>query len=130
MKSSFVHKLQPQPMRIQPIPCKSSRPEASKDHSFSSHLEKATSAQTRLTVSKHAGIRMNERKITIEPDMWEQIDAKVNEAKQKGVNDSLVLLKNAALIVSAKNRTVVTVMDRQEAGKQIFTNIDGTIVMD
>jgi len=62
--------------------------------------------------------------------MWEEIGRKVDEAKRKGVNDSLVLLKNAALIVSAKNSTVVTVMDRQEAGRQIFTNIDGTILMD
>ena len=37
-----------------------------------------------------------------------------------GVNESLVLLKDAALIVSAKNNTVITAMDRNEAA---YTNI-------
>ena len=46
-----------------------------------------------------------------------------------GIKESLVLLNNAALIVSAKNNTVITAMDREEAIDQIFTNINGTIIM-
>ena len=37
------------------------------------------------------------------------------EAKKLGVKESLVLLDDAALIVSAKNQTVITAMDRNEA---------------
>lgn len=99
-------------------------------NSFSQHLKQAEEKQTNLTISKHAGHRMHQRQIDIESHVWEKIGTKVNEAKQKGVNDSLVLLNNAALIINAKNSTVITVMDRQEASKQIFTNIDGTIIMD
>ena len=51
------------------------------------------------------------------------------EARQKGVNQPLVLMDQAALIVSAKNATVITAMDRTEAKQQLFTNIDGTIVL-
>ena len=54
---------------------------------------------------------------------------KVTEARSKGVNDSLVLMDQAALIVSAKNATVITAMNRTEAKNQLFTNIDGTIVL-
>ena len=61
---------------------------------------------------------------------WQQISEKVIEAKKLGVKESLVLLDDAALIVSAKNQTVITAMDRNEATSQIFTNINGTIVMD
>lgn len=46
-----------------------------------------------------------------------------------GVKESLVLLNDAALIVSAKNNTVITAMNRKEATEQIFTNINGTIIM-
>ncbi|MEK3886971.1 TIGR02530 family flagellar biosynthesis protein [Bacillus sp. FSL K6-3431] len=130
MKNNFIHRLPSQPITIQPFPKKAPIYSNHTDKSFSKHLEQAVSQKTNLTISKHAGIRMNERKIEIEPDVWKQIGVKVDEAKRKGVNDSLVIIKNAALIVSAKNNTVVTVMDRQEAGKQIFTKIDGTIIMD
>ncbi|WP_026570359.1 MULTISPECIES: TIGR02530 family flagellar biosynthesis protein [Sediminibacillus] len=83
-----------------------------------------------LKVSKHAKQRMNERNIAIDSELWQKITAKVGEAKQKGITDSLVLTDHAALLVSTKNNTVVTAMDRSEAGSRIFTNINGTIVMD
>lgn len=38
-------------------------------------------------------------------------------------------MDQAALIVSAKNGTVITAMERDEAKEQLFTNIDGTIVL-
>ncbi len=46
---------------------------------------------------------------------WQQITDKVFEARDKGVNQPLVLMDQAALIVSAKNATVITAMDRYEA---------------
>lgn len=42
----------------------------------------------------------------------------------------LYCLKKQRLIVSAKNNTVITAMDRKEAQTQIFTNINGTIILD
>ncbi|MBS4193988.1 TIGR02530 family flagellar biosynthesis protein [Lederbergia citri] len=129
MKNHMIHKLPVQPITIQPN-TRSSKTAKSSNQTFSQLLDQAVALENPLTISKHAEMRMGQRKISIEPQVWEQIGLKVNEAKQKGVKDSLVLLKNAALIVSAKNNTVVTVMDRQEAGSQIFTNIDGTILLD
>ncbi|CAM4035461.1 TIGR02530 family flagellar biosynthesis protein [Lederbergia lenta] len=130
MGNNIIHKLPSQPITIQSYPKKAIRESVPSSKSFSQHLEQASTAQTSLKISKHAGIRMDQRQIDIGPDVWEQIGEKVDEAKRKGVNDSLVLIKNAALIVNTKNSTVVTVMDRKEAGKQIFTKIDGTIIMD
>lgn len=96
--------------------------------SFSQELEKATSSH-QLKISKHASVRLNERNIHIDEKQWQRITEKVFEARSKGVNDSLVLTDQAALIVSAKNATVITAMDRNEAKDQLFTNIDGTIVL-
>lgn len=97
---------------------------------FSKHLQTALENNSKLIVSKHAEQRMNQRGIEITSDRWHQIENKMHEAKKLGVNESLVLLKDAALVVSAKNNTVITAMDRQEAGTQIFTNINGTIILD
>ncbi|MER2071762.1 MAG: TIGR02530 family flagellar biosynthesis protein, partial [Psychrobacillus sp.] len=79
--------------------------------------------------SKHANQRLEERNIYISDAEWQIVSEKVSEARSKGVNDSLVLMDQAALIVSAKNATVITAMDRTEAKNQLFTNIDGTIVL-
>ncbi|MEN1966870.1 TIGR02530 family flagellar biosynthesis protein [Lentibacillus sp. N15] len=83
-----------------------------------------------VKLSKHASERLNERGITINEHGWKQITAKMAEARQKGVTDSLVMIKDAALLVSTKNNTVVTAMDRKEASSKVFTNINGAIVID
>jgi len=97
---------------------------------FSMQLQSAIQSKSKLTISKHASDRLVQRGIDISQDRWSRIEEKVKQAKAKGVTDSLVLLRDAALIVSAKNNTVITAMGRQEAAEQIFTNINGTIVME
>jgi flagellar operon protein len=98
---------------------------------FSHHFKEATTKGVdSLTISKHASERMKQRGIQIDQPLWDKIAAKVTEAKQKGVNDSLVLVKDAALIVSARNQTVITAMDKSEASSQIFTNISGAIIVE
>lgn len=96
--------------------------------SFSAHLQEATQQQE-LKVSKHAHERIVERNIAITEQEWQVVSDKVFEAHSKGVKQPLVLMDQAALIVSAKNATVITAMDRTEAKQQLFTNIDGTIVL-
>lgn len=94
--------------------------------SFASILQET--AQT-LKISKHASQRIAQRNINISDYEWKQIEDKLSTAKQKGLNDSLFITENAALIVNVKNSTVVTAMDRQEASSQVFTNIDGAIIL-
>lgn len=101
---------------------------ASPKQSFLQHLHEA-SIQTELKISKHANQRLQDRNIYISDAEWQLVSEKVSEARAKGVNDSLVLMDQAALIVSAKNSTVITAMNRTEAKDQLFTNIDGTIVL-
>jgi flagellar operon protein len=55
---------------------------------------------------------------------------KMEEAKEKGIKDSLVILKDVTLVVNAPNHTVITALTRSEAHSQIFTNINGAIVID
>lgn len=95
--------------------------------SFMDHLKQASGEE--LKISKHASERLSERNISITDREWQQISEKVFEAKNKGVKQPLVLLDQAALIVSAKNATVITALDRHEAKQQLFTNIDGTILL-
>ncbi len=95
--------------------------------SFLDHLQQATRQE--LKISRHASERMKERNIEISDEEWQHVTNRVLEARDKGVKQPLVLLDQAALIVSAKNATVITALDRHEAKSQLFTNIDGTIVL-
>ncbi|WP_413381603.1 TIGR02530 family flagellar biosynthesis protein [Alkalihalobacillus sp. 1P02AB] len=97
---------------------------------FKSLLEKELEPTSPLKVSKHAEGRMLERGILINEMTWQKISDKVQQAKKMGINDSLVLTSEAALIISAKNETVITALKREEANEQIFTNINGTIVIE
>ncbi|MGE7693500.1 TIGR02530 family flagellar biosynthesis protein [Lysinibacillus sp. NPDC094177] len=123
MDKFSIHRvpLHPSIRQTQPKPINSQQ-------SFKAHLQEATSQQE-LKVSKHAHERIIERKIAISEQEWQAVSDKVFEAHSKGVKQPLVLMDQAALIVSAKNATVITAMDRTEAKQQIFTNIDGTIVL-
>ncbi|GEN54141.1 TIGR02530 family flagellar biosynthesis protein [Halobacillus faecis] len=107
-----------------PLPIPERRPVNQKpSSSFQQFLQEAKE----IKVSKHAMERMRDRKIEISEQTWSQIGERMTEASKKGVDQSLVVLNDAALVVSSKNRTVVTAMDRNEAQSQIFTNINGTM---
>ncbi|MDS9470586.1 TIGR02530 family flagellar biosynthesis protein [Sporosarcina pasteurii] len=126
MNKINLHHIPSQPFIHSQIP---KRVEETSKHSFSEHLIVATNNIAGLKISKHASERLEERNIMISNSEWERVSTKVNKAKAKGIKESLVLLDQAALIVSVKNATVITAMDRSEAKDQLFTNIDGTIVL-
>ena len=79
--------------------------------------------------SNHAVERMMSRGITFNPQDMQRLNEAVGRAAAKGSKDSLILMNDSALIVSVKNKTVVTVMDKNALKENVFTNIDSTIVM-
>ncbi len=81
-----------------------------------------------LKFSNHSIERMHSRGITYSPEQMKSIESAVAKAAAKGSKDTLVLTENSALIVSVKNSTVVTVMDRQAMKENVFTNIDSTVM--
>lgn len=83
-----------------------------------------------IKISKHANQRLIERNISIPDDQWKEIQGKMQEARKKGIKDSLIHTQSAALIVNVDHNTVVTAMNRKETSSHIFTNIKGTIIMD
>ncbi|SDN28196.1 TIGR02530 family flagellar biosynthesis protein [Alkalicoccus daliensis] len=82
-----------------------------------------------IKISRHAEKRMEERGIHLPEQTWQEMTTKIKEAHKRGVNDSLVLTNSAAFVVSAKNETVITAMNREEASEQLFTNINGAIIL-
>ena len=82
-----------------------------------------------IKFSNHAIERMQSRGISYSPEDMTRLTQAVSKAAAKGSKDTLILMDQSALIVSVKNNTVVTVMDKNALKENVFTNIDSTIVM-
>lgn len=85
--------------------------------------------QDRLKVSGHAQTRMQSRNIELGPAQWNRVLEGVDRAAAKGAKESLVMVDNAALVVSIKNRTVITAVDQQHLKENVFTNIDSAVIV-
>ena len=48
---------------------------------------------------------------------------------EKGIKDSLILVDQLAFIVNVPSSTVVTAMDQTENKSNVFTNIDGAVIV-
>lgn len=73
--------------------------------------------------------RVMERNIDLSDENIERLNEGVKLAGEKGLDDTLILLDNAAFIVSVKNNTVITTVNKEEMTGNVFTNIDGTVVI-
>ncbi|SET41678.1 flagellar operon protein [Salinibacillus kushneri] len=121
-----IHQLQNHPLYQQGLKSKPTQNKSSK--TFQNHLQDAQ-VQSSLKISKHAQKRLEERNIHINDSQWTEIQNQMDRAKTKGVTDSLVVLDDATLVVNTKNNTVITAMDSQETNNHVFTNINGTILL-
>jgi flagellar operon protein len=82
-----------------------------------------------LKFSNHAIDRMQARGIAFSPNQMARIQNAVDKAASKGAKNTLLLADDSALIVSVKDKTVVTVMDKTALKENVFTNIDSTVMI-
>lgn len=86
----------------------------------------ATSGDLRF--SAHAQTRLSSRSIALSEAQMGRLTGAVQRAQTKGAKDALVLLDDLALVVSVKNKTVVTVVDKDNLKQNVFTNIDSAVI--
>lgn len=82
-----------------------------------------------LRFSKHASNRLSDRGINLTENQVERLNEGAKKAMTKGIQESLVLVDDLAFIVNVKNSTVITAMDQTETNENVFTNIDGAVIM-
>jgi flagellar operon protein len=96
-------------------------------NSFESILRQKQAELVRF--SKHAEHRLKSRNITLTDEQRGRIGEAVAKAESKGIRDSLVLMDNLALVVNVRNRTVITAANSNELKENVFTNIDGAVII-
>ena len=101
----------------------------SSGETFQEILERQLNSSTtnQVSFSKHANQRTEERNITISQTDLNKLSDACDKADQKGIKDALVMMNDSAYIVNARNRVVVTVMDKNELKDNVFTHIDGAV---
>ncbi|MBC7715187.1 MAG: flagellar protein [Rhizobacter sp.] len=82
-----------------------------------------------IQLSTHAMRRLQERNITIDKDEYTKLQTAMDRLKLKGGQDSLVITGKAAYIVDVPKNTIVTAIDKDSIGENVFTKIDSTILM-
>lgn len=97
--------------------------------SFQEVLQRRVQTEDNLKFSKHASVRLRQRGIDLTDGQLERLTDGTRKAGQKGIKDSLVIVDELAFIVNVPNNTVVTAMDSKDAVENIFTNIDGAVIM-
>lgn len=89
----------------------------------------AQSAVDSLKFSSHAIERIQSRGIKLDPTDMKKLNDAIDKAVQKGSKETLVIMGDNAFVVSAKNKTVITAMDKNMMRENVFTNIDSTILV-
>lgn len=101
-----------------------------KGMSFREVLEKQQMQSAgEVKFSKHAVGRLADRNIELTQGQMERLTEGTAKAQQKGIKDSLVIVDDLAFIVNVRSHTVVTAMDQNDTAENIFTNIDGAVII-
>lgn len=103
-------------------------PQGEPSVSFREILERTQDSQ-KLAFSKHAAVRVAQREIELSESGMERLNEGVQIAREKGMDDALIMMDGSAFIVSAKNGTVITALNSRELSGRAITNIDGTVIL-
>lgn len=82
-----------------------------------------------LTFSKHAMQRIEDRGIDLSKEDLKNLQTAVQKAETKGVGNTLILSEKGAFIVNVSSHVVITAMNQKDMKENIFTQIDGAVVI-
>lgn len=89
----------------------------------------APSSTPTLAFSKHAITRAEQRGIEIDDTLLTQLSDSVEKAQAKGAKNILAFDATRAFIVNVPNYRVITAMSQEEMKENVFTNIDGAVIL-
>lgn len=96
--------------------------------SFQEIIAQKLTDSEEVKFSKHANQRLESRNISLSQEQMSRLNQGVVKARDKSINESLVMMDNLAFIVNIKNNTVVTALESNEESN-VFTNIDGAVIV-
>jgi flagellar operon protein len=95
---------------------------------FDDILKSQLNQPTGITFSAHAQRRIASRDIEFGAEETSRLEQAVEKAANKGSRESLILMDDLALVVSIKNKVVITAVDANNRKDNVFTNIDSVVL--
>ncbi len=86
-------------------------------------------AEPAISFSKHAQSRAEERGIQVDETLMGQLADSVERAQAKGATNILAFDATRAFIINVPHGRVITTMSQEEMEENIFTNIDGAVLL-
>lgn len=86
-------------------------------------------AEPAISFSKHAQSRAAERGIQVDETLMGQLADSVERAQAKGATNILAFDATRAFIINVPHGRVITTMSQEEMEENIFTNIDGAVLL-
>ena len=74
-------------------------------------------------------MRLQSRNIELSSEQKERLETGAEKAEAKGMKESLVIVDSYSFIVNVPGKVVVTAMDQRESQENVYTNIDGAVIM-
>lgn len=96
--------------------------------SFGEVLGDALKKDLKVEFSAHATKRIQSRGITMRPEDYERLNRAFEALSARNAKESLVMVDEKAFLLSVRNRTVITVMDKNEMKNNVFSNIDSAMI--
>ena len=124
--------------RISPIetmqgvnPAERLQPSQRKDAAgqFGALLRQERAESFGVAFSKHAMARAEARGIEVTPALMDQLSSSVERAQAKGATNILAFDATRAFIINVPHGRVITTMSQEEMQENIFTNIDGAVLL-
>jgi len=97
--------------------------------SFKDMFSRELADTRQVNFSRHANERLHSRGIHLSEDTINGIADAIDKAELKGSKETLILSDEAALVVSVKNRTVVTAFDKNHLREGVVTSIDSAVIL-
>ncbi len=82
-----------------------------------------------IQFSKHAMARAEERGIELTDTLMDKLADSVEKAQEKGATNILAFDATQAFIINVPYGRVITTMSQDEMKENIFTNIDGAVIL-
>lgn len=82
-----------------------------------------------VAFSRHAMERAEQRGIQVDDALMSQLSDSVEKAQAKGATNILAFDATRAFIINVPNGRVITTMSQEEMKDNIFTNIDGAVIL-
>lgn len=83
----------------------------------------------KLTVSRHAALRLSQRHQSLTAGQWQQLADATKAAGQTGAKQAAIIMPNAIFIVAPPTGTVITAIDRTSQSMQVVSHVDALVLV-